>query len=222
MWPRLQIFLKDALGIADGSKHRLLIGHDVISGAIDRRCYKGRSWLSAFCSIRLCNSAMCVTAKPVGRAGRLAKVRWDAKSQAPGQACGGVPEGASVPPGKTGRMASLLPRELDHAYDPPNRVHRWICLWIFNARADIATALGRGPKKILRKASRRATRLSQSLRAKDGGLTAGIWRGRRLRGAATPNRAVRMAGSFAASANPHDCGDARNSAASRNAIRGLI
>jgi hypothetical protein len=31
VWPRLKIFLKDALGIADGSKHRLLIGHDVIS-----------------------------------------------------------------------------------------------------------------------------------------------------------------------------------------------
>jgi hypothetical protein len=32
VWPRLEIFLKDALGIADGSKHRLLIGHNVISG----------------------------------------------------------------------------------------------------------------------------------------------------------------------------------------------
>jgi hypothetical protein len=32
VWPRLKIFLEDTLGIADGLKHRLLIGHDVISG----------------------------------------------------------------------------------------------------------------------------------------------------------------------------------------------
>jgi hypothetical protein len=30
--PRFEIFLKDALGIADSLKHCLLIGHDVISG----------------------------------------------------------------------------------------------------------------------------------------------------------------------------------------------
>jgi hypothetical protein len=30
--PRFEIFLKDNLSIADGLKHQLLIGHDVISG----------------------------------------------------------------------------------------------------------------------------------------------------------------------------------------------
>jgi hypothetical protein len=32
VWPRFEIFLKNNLGIADGLKHQLLIGHDVISG----------------------------------------------------------------------------------------------------------------------------------------------------------------------------------------------
>jgi hypothetical protein len=39
--------------------------------------------------------------------------------------------------------------------------------------------------------------------------------------AATPNRAARMAGSLAASANPHDCEDDRISSARRNETRAL-
>jgi hypothetical protein len=41
--------------------------------------------------------------------------------------------------------------ELDHAYDGPDRVHPWICFWIFSARVDIATAPCRGPKKYYEK-----------------------------------------------------------------------
>jgi hypothetical protein len=55
----------------------------------------------------------------------------------------------------------------------------------------------------------------------DAGSVALIRRGHRLREAATPNRAVRMAGSFAASANPHDCGDDRICTAIDNAIPAL-
>jgi hypothetical protein len=36
VWPRLQIFLEDASGIADGLKHQFLVGHSVISAA-DKR-----------------------------------------------------------------------------------------------------------------------------------------------------------------------------------------
>ena len=57
VWPRLEIFLKDAVGIADGSKHRLLIGHDVISGQ-SIAALRSTSWLSAFRSMELRSSAI--------------------------------------------------------------------------------------------------------------------------------------------------------------------
>jgi hypothetical protein len=42
VWPRLEIFLKDVLGAADGLKHRLLVGRNTVRGQ------------SAKCSITVC------------------------------------------------------------------------------------------------------------------------------------------------------------------------
>lgn len=56
VWPRLKIFLEDTLSIADGLKHRLLIGHDVISGRWE--ILRSTSWPSALCSIGFRSSAI--------------------------------------------------------------------------------------------------------------------------------------------------------------------
>jgi hypothetical protein len=36
VWPRFEIFLKDALVGANGLKHRLLVGHNAVSGTIGK------------------------------------------------------------------------------------------------------------------------------------------------------------------------------------------
>jgi hypothetical protein len=55
---RLEIFLKDILSVADGLKHQLLIGHDVISGQSANRPHRIMCWPVAIRSIGLCNSVI--------------------------------------------------------------------------------------------------------------------------------------------------------------------
>jgi hypothetical protein len=58
VWPRFEIFLKDVLSAADGLKHQLLIGHDVISGQSANGPHRIMSWPGAIRSIGFCNSVI--------------------------------------------------------------------------------------------------------------------------------------------------------------------
>jgi hypothetical protein len=58
VWPRLEIFLKNALGVSNGLKHRLLVGHIVTRGTVGQSPYNGMSWLVAFRSIGSRSSAI--------------------------------------------------------------------------------------------------------------------------------------------------------------------
>jgi hypothetical protein len=58
VWPWLEIFLKNALGVSNGLKHSLLVGHIVFRGTVGQSPYNCMSWLVAFRSIGSRSSAI--------------------------------------------------------------------------------------------------------------------------------------------------------------------